>query len=142
MMDKFQLDRTWTGFAAACKGLITSCFPLVCRMWSESGLQATEYTGVPANTTRLLPVLKRLKWYLELDFWISNTCRCILINEVILSYAGQKREKVRKNISWPNWSWKWLVLSWLVMLSQSWERLLSTRDIHLPNNQSINQSIN
>lgn len=63
MMYEFQLDHTctWTGFAAACKGLITSCFPLVCRMWSESGLQATEYTGVPVDITGLLLNLNHSK---------------------------------------------------------------------------------
>ena len=43
---------TCTGLAAACSGLMTNCFPLECRMWSESGLHATEYTGVPKNNTQ------------------------------------------------------------------------------------------
>ena len=31
--------------AEGCKGLMASCFPLVCRIASELGLQATEYIG-------------------------------------------------------------------------------------------------
>jgi len=61
-MDKRTDEREWVsewvlintciGLAAACRGLMTSCLPLVYSIWSESGLQDTEYTGMPLKQNK------------------------------------------------------------------------------------------
>ena len=43
-------EQTMEGLALACRGLMTSCLPLVNNTWSQSGPQHTPYTGIPVDT--------------------------------------------------------------------------------------------